>query len=81
MPRAIHVADRAIANAALTELLIHVEDQEGKLYPAGTATAMAAEILDAASKVKFQPSTRQLVLTFDLDMSAPEQPTSGFGGS
>jgi hypothetical protein len=72
MPEPIPVADRAIANAALTELLIHVEDEEGQLYKPGTATAMAAAILYRAAKVRFQPSTRQLVLTFDLAMSPAE---------
>jgi hypothetical protein len=74
MASKIPVADRAIANAALTELLMHVEDDDGALPPVGTGTMMAAALVGAASRVRFQPSTRQLVLTFDLGMSSSEGP-------
>lgn len=64
MARKIPVADTAIARAALDEL-VQIFNDSG-LDQTMTSTEF---FLDCASKVKFQPSTRQLVLTFDLDMS------------
>jgi hypothetical protein len=66
MPRPISVADKAIAKTALTEMFVDFSDAEGEPYPAGTAGLIADELLSAASRVKFQPSTRQLVMTIDL---------------
>jgi len=68
MGRPIPVADKAIGNAALTELLMAaIEKATGDPNPE-TAVRVAADLIDDASKVRFQPSTRQLVLTFDLAM-------------
>jgi hypothetical protein len=58
----IPVADQAVAQAALTAL---VEAMPNDFYETG---AVAAYLIDSASRVRFQPSTRQLVLTFDLAM-------------
>lgn len=69
MARKIPVADKAIAEAALSAL-IH---QENGMDPA-EAWPLAEQMVRAASKVRFQPSTRQLVLTFDLGMSPSDPP-------
>jgi hypothetical protein len=54
----VNVSDLAVAEAALTRLL---EDNA-----VDGASGVTACILAATSKIRFQPSTRQLVLTFDL---------------
>jgi hypothetical protein len=69
MGNPIKVADQAVGMAALISLLDQI-DQE--TYDANDVDSMAAHIIAAASKVRFQPSTRQLVLTFDLAMSGSE---------
>lgn len=71
MARSIPVADQAIAEAALSKL--------DEIYnEAGLVDTMTYPLfmLECASRVRFQPSTRQLVLTFDLDMSS-DQSTGG----
>lgn len=64
MARTIPVADDAIAQVALTALLADVMNAS----PVATAEA----VVEAAARVQFQPSTRRLVLTFDLGMSPTE---------
>ena len=61
MGRPIAVSDAAIAVVAMRRVLEDVD-------PDTTIAAVAESVIDAASKVRFQPSTRQLVLTFDLAM-------------
>ena len=64
MSRPIPVADKAVAQSALIEVLEQID-------PSGfTPVAVAVELVCTASKVRFQPSTRQLVLTFDLAMGS-----------
>lgn len=73
----INVADKAIANAALTEVLMNgIEEATGDPN-ATTAILLADYLITQASKVRFQPSTRQLVLTFDLAFNSSEPDTSG----
>lgn len=70
--RAIPVADKAIANAALTEILmVEFASATGDANPQ-TATLVAAGLINQAAKVRFQPSTRQLVLTYDLAFGEPD---------
>lgn len=61
MARSIPVADQAIASAAMEEIAAIYE-------AAGISDDVSFPqfLLECASRVKFQPSTRQLVLTFDL---------------
>ena len=66
----IPVADAAVAQVALTRLLEDVLASEKSTEP--DAMTMAYKILAATSGVKFQPSTRRLVLSFDLAMSGDE---------
>lgn len=74
----INVADKAIANAALYEVLIeHYAKYPELEAPIELAEATAAHLTRSASKVRFQPSTRQLVLTFDLAFNSNEPDTSG----
>lgn len=61
----IPVADTAVGMAALIALL---DGMPGAEFDPDT---VAAYIL-AAAKVRFQPSTRRLVLTFDLEMSTED---------
>lgn len=57
----IPVSDRIIAKATIEQLYdAWVNDEGGE--------SLAEFMLTAASKFRFQPSTRQLVLTFDLAM-------------
>jgi len=70
MGRPIPVADKAVAESALISVLENVADLDF------TADAIAAELVRTASKVRFQPSTRQLVMTFDLAFSAAEPRTT-----
>jgi len=56
---ATNVADKAIAQVALTEILARSTDSD-------VAVHIAEDVLRQTSSVKFRPSTRQLVLTFDL---------------
>lgn len=78
MGRRIPVADDAVAQVALTTLLNEIggsaatESLADSGEPDGTQVAIY--LVGAASKVRFQPSTRQLVLTFDLGMG--DQPDS-----
>lgn len=58
MGRPIPVADKAVAQAALTALFEPMDD----------AGEIADVVIEAASRVRFQPSTRQLVITLDLAM-------------
>jgi hypothetical protein len=55
--------------AAMVSLLDQIDSAT---YESTDLDSIAAHILAAASKVRFQPSTRQLVLTFDLAMSGSE---------
>lgn len=72
MARTTPVADKAIANAALTEILmVEFAAATGDANPQ-TATLVAAGLVNQASKVQFQPSTRQLVLKFDLAFGTPD---------
>lgn len=64
MARKIAVSDSAVARAALEEMAEVAANagMEGLVE-------YSEFLLECASDVKFQPSTRQLVLKFDLDMS------------
>ena len=63
MGRPVPVADRVIARGTLEELHNSWgEDDSG--------ASLAEFMVAAASKVRFQASTRQLVLTFDLAMGS-----------
>ena len=66
----IPIADEAVAHVALTTLLTRIlaTEQTTEAKP----ESMAGKVLEAASRVQFQPSTRRLVLTFDLGMSPDE---------
>jgi len=68
MGRPIPVADQAVAQAALTAIL--------EPHAGSDAEQFADALIRDASKVKFQPSTRQLVMTFDLAFSAAEPSTT-----
>ena len=77
MAPVINVADQAIAQTALTEVLA-ASIMDVTSYPDREQAALhAAFLLGKASKVRFQPSTRQLVLTFDLAFNSGEPDTSG----
>lgn len=65
----IKVADTAVGMAALIALLDEIDRE---VYIVADIDSVAAHILAAASKVRFQPSTRQLVLTFDLSMDTAD---------
>lgn len=70
--RVIPVADKAIATAALTEILtVEFAAATGDSNPE-TAALVAAGLVNQASRVVFQPSTRQLVLKFDLAFGEPD---------
>lgn len=64
MAKPIPIVDEAVALAAMTRLL---QDQ----YDDGDEALRAEFLVGQASKVQFRPSTRQLVLTFDLAMGEP----------
>lgn len=66
----IPVADEAVAEVAITKLLERVLASEKTTEP--QPGSMAVKMLEAASRVQFQPSTRRLVLSFDLGMSPDE---------
>lgn len=66
----IPVADEAVAQVAMTTLLDRILDTETTGEPG--APSMAGKLIEAASRVQFQPSTRRLVLTFDLAMNPAE---------
>lgn len=74
--RTIPVADTAVASAALEEIAAIYDDAQVGV----DGTSFPEFLLQCASKVKFQPSTRQLVLTFDLGMSGGEREPGGTGG-
>lgn len=69
MPGPIPVADEAIAQVAMTMLLTEVLSTEVSTEP---VPASVARKLLASAVVRFQPSTRRLVLSFDLAMSNSE---------
>jgi hypothetical protein len=73
----VTVAAKAIANAALTEMFLEFSDENGDPTGAKLAVLIADELLGQASRVRFQPSTQQLVLTFDLAFNSSEPDTSG----
>lgn len=62
----IRVQDKVIAHAALTEMFQGFTDAEGDQYEPGIAPLIAQELIDRASQIRFQPSTMQVVLKFDL---------------
>ncbi len=66
----IPVADEAVAEVAITKLFERVLATEVTTEP--DAASMASKVIEAASRVQFQPSTRRLVVTFDLGMSPDE---------
>jgi hypothetical protein len=66
----IPVADEAVAEVAVTKLLERILASEVTTEP--DSRSMALKVLEAASRVQFQPSTRRLVLSFDLAMSPDE---------
>lgn len=70
MARRIPVADKAVAQAALEE--IAAEYDRVTESAGGNDLTFTEFLLEWAAKVRFQPSTRQLVMTFDLGMG--EQP-------
>lgn len=63
MGRPIPVSDAAVASVALRNILLSID-------PDQPVAEVAEALIDAASRVRFQPSTRQLVLTFDLAMGS-----------
>lgn len=63
----IPVADEAVAQVAMTVLFDRILD--GEISGEPEAGSIAGKLVDAAARVQFQPSTRRLVLTFDLGMS------------
>lgn len=65
--RKVAVADKAIASAALEEIAAEYDSASDSA--GGMELTFPQFLLEYASRVRFQPSTRQLVLTFDLDMS------------
>lgn len=65
----IPVADEAVAQVAMTVLLEGILATEVTTEP---SPASVAKKLLAASRPRFQPSTRRLVLSFDLAMSPDE---------
>lgn len=67
----ISIGDEAIAQVAMTKMF------EAFAGSGLTEEGMADWFLRKASKVRFQPSTRQLVLTFDLAFNTSEPDTSG----
>jgi hypothetical protein len=69
VPIKVSVADRAVGMAAMVSLLDQIDSAT---YESTDLDGIADHILAAASKVRFQPSTRHLVLTFDLAMSGSE---------
>ena len=70
MARPIPVADKAVAQAALTDLMAAAVTNVTSYPDREQGAWLAAELIGFASKVRFQPSTRQLVLTFDLAMGS-----------
>ena len=66
----IPVADAAVAHVAMTVLFDKILD--GEISGEPESTSIAGKLVDAATRVQFQPSTRRLVLTFDLAMSPAE---------
>ena len=66
----IPVGDEAVAEVAITKLLERILATEVTTEP--ESRSMALKVLEAASRVQFQPSTRRLVLSFDLAMSPDE---------
>lgn len=64
MSEPIPVADEAVALAALARITRH-------LLKEGEDLLIAHILVSQASRVQFRPSTRQLVLTFDLAMGEP----------
>jgi len=67
MAHPIPVADQAVGMAALIALLDEIDQAT---FESSDIDGIAAHLIAAASKVRFQPSTRQLVMTFDLAMRA-----------
>jgi hypothetical protein len=68
MARKVPVADEAIALVVLDQIaLMYDQDEENQ-----TAT-LTEFLVKTAARVQFQPSTRRLVLTFDLGMSPTEE--------
>ena len=67
----IPVADQAVAQVAMTTLFDQILGSETTGEP--TAASVAGKLVDAASRVQFQPSTRRLILSFDLGMSPTEE--------
>ena len=72
MARQIPVGDKAVAQVAMTTLFTEVLASQVTGEP--TPGECAQLLLDAASRVQFQPSTRRLILTFDLGMSSEDEP-------
>lgn len=73
MARTIPVADTAIAQVALSALLDEIAGSTAtETYNDGDASMVAELLVSSASKVQFQPSTRRLVLTYDLGMSSED---------
>ena len=65
MARELSVGDEIVAKAALARIFDLMTDTAG-------SDALASEVLRHAVKTVYQPSTRRLVLTFDL--SGPAKP-------
>jgi hypothetical protein len=68
MARKIPVADDAIALVVLDQLAQMYGQDE-----ANQTVDLTEYIVTSAAKVRYQQSTRQLVLTFDLGMSPAEE--------
>ena len=73
MGRPIPVADQAVAQASLIALLDEIDQNT---FESADIDGVAAHLIAAASRVKFQPSTRQLVMMFDLAFTAAEPSTT-----
>lgn len=68
----VNIADQTVAEVAVGHMINEIrkrpEYSDGNWSPAD----FAEDLLKLASKVRFQPSTRQLVLTFDLAFNTSE---------
>jgi hypothetical protein len=69
MGRPLAIGDEAVARVAMTNLCEQIAEDDRTF---GDAAAFGAAIVAAAQTVQFQPTSRRLVLTFDL--SGPSEP-------
>lgn len=71
---ATNVADQAVAVAAMTAVLDQISGSQATDNYAnnGSSRDVVEFLVGEASRVQFRPSTRQLVLTYDLAFGTPE---------